>query len=77
MAVKPRILIVDDEKVVRESLYQWFTEDGYQVDTADSGRQALERLQESTCDILLVDIKMPGMDGLELQRKVQQIAPVG
>ncbi|MBT4501961.1 MAG: sigma-54-dependent Fis family transcriptional regulator [Gemmatimonadetes bacterium] len=75
MAVKPRILIVDDEKVVRESLYEWFTEDGYQVDTADSGRQALERLQESTCDILLVDIKMPGMDGLELQRKVQQIAP--
>ena len=75
MAIKPRILIVDDEKVVRESLYEWFTEDGYQVDTADSGRQALERLQEATCDILLVDIKMPGMDGLELQRKVKQIAP--
>jgi DNA-binding NtrC family response regulator len=75
MATKPRILIVDDEKVVRESLFDWFTEDGYQVDTADSGRQALQQLQESTCDILLVDIKMPGMDGLELQRKVKQIAP--
>ena len=75
MTTKPHILIVDDEKVVRESLFDWFTEDGYQVETADSGRQALQRLQESICDILLVDIKMPEMDGLELQRKVKQIAP--
>ena len=75
MAAKPHILVVDDEKVVRESLYEWFAEDGYPVETADSGRQALQKLQESSRDILLIDIKMPGMDGLELQQKAKEIAP--
>ena len=75
MPAKPRILVVDDEQVVRESLFEWFTEDGYPVDTAASGRQALEKLQQASCDILLVDIKMPGMNGLELQRKVKEIVP--
>jgi len=67
------ILIVDDEQIVRDSLAGWFIEDGYRVDTASSGQEALEKLQSGTWHIFLVDIKMPGMDGLELQQRVKEI----
>ena len=73
--MKPRILIVDDEKVVRESLVDWFTEDGYSVDAAASAREALEKMNNARWNILLIDIKMSGMDGLELQRRVKEIDP--
>ncbi len=67
------ILIVDDEKIVRESLYKWFLEDGYRVDTAENAAEALRKLQLATFDIAFVDIKMPGMDGLELQRHLKEV----
>ena len=66
-----RILICDDEPSVRESLGCWFREEGYAVDVAVSGRDALEKLGHTSWDIYLIDIKMPGMDGLELQRKIK------
>jgi DNA-binding NtrC family response regulator len=74
--VKPEeigILIVDDEVSVRDSLYQWFKADGYRVDTADEATSALKKLQENPWDIILLDIKMPGMDGIELQNRIKQI----
>jgi DNA-binding NtrC family response regulator len=74
--VKPEeigILIVDDEASVRDSLYQWFKADGYRVDTADGATSALNKLQENPWDIILLDIKMPGMDGIELQNRIKQI----
>jgi DNA-binding NtrC family response regulator len=74
--VKPEeigILIVDDEASVRDSLYQWFKTDGYRVDTADGATSALNKLQENPWDIILLDIKMPGMDGIELQNRIKQI----
>lgn len=67
------ILIVDDEPSVRDALSKWFSFDGYRVDTAEDANAALKKLQESPWDIVLLDIKMPGMDGLELQRRVKQI----
>ncbi len=70
-----RILVVDDELVVRDSLSSWFEEEGYEVGTADGGKLALQRMQEGSWDIGLLDIKMPGMDGLELQRKMKEIDP--
>ncbi|HUX05702.1 MAG TPA: sigma-54 dependent transcriptional regulator [Acidobacteriota bacterium] len=70
-----RILVVDDEMVVRDSLASWFEEEGYEVGTAASGKEALQRMQEGSWDIGLLDIKMPGMDGLELQRKMKEIDP--
>jgi DNA-binding NtrC family response regulator len=73
MVVKPRILVVDDEPVVRESLHAWFTQDGYPVDMAANAHDALGKLRESSWDILLTDVKMPGMDGLELQKKAKHI----
>lgn len=70
-----RLLIVDDEEHVRTSLACWFREEGFEVFTAASGREALQILTREGAEILLVDIKMPGMDGLELQRKVRELAP--
>jgi len=67
------ILIVDDEASVRDSLYQWFKNDGYRVDTAADAVSALKKLQENPYDIILLDIKMPGMDGIELQNRIKQI----
>ncbi|UCE17805.1 MAG: sigma-54-dependent Fis family transcriptional regulator [Gemmatimonadota bacterium] len=67
------ILVVDDELVVRDSLYNWFKEDGYRVDTAEDAKMALKKLQESSWDIVLLDIKMPGMDGMELQKRIKEI----
>ncbi len=72
---KARILIVDDELIVRKSLAGWFQEEGYSVDVAESGKEALEKLVEGEWDIFLLDIKMPGMDGLELQKKIKEIHP--
>ena len=69
------ILIVDDELVVRDSLYNWFIEDGYRVDTAEDAKKALGKLQGNTWDIVLLDIKMPGMDGMELQKRINEIDP--
>ena len=67
------ILIVDDEASVRDSLYQWFKNDGYRVDTAADAASSLKKLQENPYDIILLDIKMPGMDGIELQNRIKQI----
>jgi DNA-binding NtrC family response regulator len=70
-----RILIVDDETIVRESLGSWFREEGYSVDVAASAKEALEKLTITGWDIFLLDIRMPGMDGLELQRKIKESHP--
>src|SRR4030043_1872214 len=69
------ILIVDDEPSVRDSLLQLCTVDGYRVDTAEDAATALKKLQEKPWDIILLDIKMPGMDGIELQHRIKQIDP--
>jgi len=67
------ILVVDDEFSVRDSLYNWFRNEGYRTDTAESGAEALKKLQDSLWDIVLLDIKMPGMDGMELQKHIKKI----
>jgi len=72
---KGRMLIVDDELSVRDSLYKWFREEGYEVGTAESASEALLRLAEHPWDIALLDIKMRGTDGIELQRRMHEIDP--
>ncbi len=67
------ILIVDDELSVRDSLSNWFIEDGYSVDTAEDAKIALKKIEAFEFHIILVDIKLPGMDGLELNRRIKAI----
>jgi DNA-binding NtrC family response regulator len=69
------ILIVDDELIVRESLTKWFREDGFRSDAAENAAAALKKLQNGPWHILLVDIKMPGMDGVELLKRVREYKP--
>jgi DNA-binding NtrC family response regulator len=71
MTKKISILIVDDEESVRDSLFSWFIEDGYIVECAENANKALSLLESKTFDIILADIKMPGMDGLEMMRRIK------
>ncbi len=71
MARKISILIVDDEESVRDSLFNWFIEDGYDVESAENAKMALSMLENKGFDIILADIKMPGMDGLEMLRRIK------
>lgn len=75
MKPKANLLVVDDELIVRQSLKHWFEEDGYNVETADSGEIALKHFEKGKYDILLLDMKMPGMSGLELLTKVKEFDP--
>jgi DNA-binding NtrC family response regulator len=72
---KTKILIVDDEMIMRESLAGWLQRDGHEVASAASGEDAIKILQNSRFDILLVDIKMEGMSGLEVLRLVKESDP--
>ncbi len=70
-----KILIVDDELIMRESLAGWLQRDGHVVQTAPSGEEALEKLKDSHFDIMLVDIKMEGISGLDVLQQVKESDP--
>ncbi len=69
------ILIVDDEKNIRLTLSQSLESLGVETDTADDGKEALAKLKEKEFGLMLLDIRMPGMDGMEVLRQVRQIRP--
>ncbi len=74
MINKP-ILIVDDEKNIRLTLSQALETLGAQIDTAANGEEALAKLKEKTFGLILLDIRMPGMDGMEVLRRVREVRP--
>jgi two-component system NtrC family response regulator len=65
-------LVVDDERGMCEFLRFLLQEEGYEVDIAHSGVQALEKVEQSKFELILADIKMPGLDGLEMLRKLRE-----
>ncbi|MGN6183462.1 MAG: sigma-54-dependent transcriptional regulator, partial [Thermoanaerobaculia bacterium] len=75
MNLRGRILIVDDEPSVRDSLSRWFRDDGYEVGVAEGANDALTRLAERRWDLALLDIRMRGTDGIELQRRMKDVDP--
>ena len=72
---RAKILIVDDELILRESLQGWLERDDHHVESVASGEEALERVRQSRYDILFLDIKLEGMSGLEVLKKVREIDP--
>jgi DNA-binding NtrC family response regulator len=70
-----RILIVDDELSVRDSLSRWFEDEGYDTGTAEDANEALRKMAEGKWHLALIDIKMRGTDGIELQRRLAEIDP--
>jgi excisionase family DNA binding protein len=72
---RARVLVVDDELPVRELLNKTLTMSNYDVDTAADGSAALERLRDSEYDLLITDLKMPGLDGLSVIREVRRERP--
>ena len=67
-----RVLVVDDEQSIQELLQHLLEEEGYEVETAGDGREALARLARSPFDLVLCDMMMPFMNGLQFCRAVQQ-----
>ncbi|ACL65296.1 two component, sigma54 specific, transcriptional regulator, Fis family [Anaeromyxobacter dehalogenans 2CP-1] len=72
---RTRILVVDDEEIVRESLGGWLEKDGYSVHVAADGFAAVEKLKGERWSILIVDLKMPGMDGLQVLEEAKKLLP--
>src|SRR5512134_784164 len=72
---KERILVVDDEYLIRWSLQQDLARDGYEVQTAEDGEAALRQVRESPPDLVLLDIQLPGMDGIQVLQKIKASDP--
>lgn len=74
MPVKPyNLLVVDDQAGVRMLIYETLLDEGYIVDQASGGREALEKIKQKKFDLILLDIKMPGMNGLETLDEIRKI----
>jgi len=71
--VRTNILVVDDDENIRELLGDVLTEEGYIVTKASNGEEAIAKVKEENPYLLLLDVKMPGMDGVEVLRRVREI----
>ncbi|MBL7208788.1 MAG: response regulator [Dehalococcoidia bacterium] len=74
-AKKRKILIVEDEAVVRESLRDWLVEDGYDVDVAEDGEEALKKIKEEEFGVIVLDLRLPGVDGLRVFEEAKELRP--
>ena len=73
--MKKKILVVDDDRIMLTYLTDLLIREGYEVATAENGRQALRIFNETKPSIVFTDIKMPGMDGIELLQKIKEAVP--
>ncbi len=70
-----KILVVDDEENIRELYRDELAEEGYQVELADNGLQALSKFESFRPDLVTLDVMMPGMDGIEVLRRIREKNP--
>jgi two-component system response regulator PilR (NtrC family) len=75
MSSKGIIHVIDDEPVIRDVLSQLLTSEGYEVEISASGEEALEKFPSQSFDVILLDLLMPGMDGIEVLRRIRKIDP--
>ncbi len=72
---KGKILLVEDEAVVRESVRDWLMDDGYDVECAESGEEALERIKKEDFGVIVLDLRLPGVDGLQVFEQAKKLKP--
>lgn len=72
---KGNILVIDDEDVICNLLRDYLSEEGYDVSIAQKAEDGLSQIKDSSFDLTLTDIKMPGMDGIELLRQIKELDP--
>lgn len=75
MRTSSNVLVIDDDAVVGRSFDRVLSEKGYAVSTAQSGQEALNKLDGTDYDVVFTDIKMPGMDGLEVTKRIKERCP--
>ena len=75
MSPKTRILIVDDDETVRRAFERILSTDHCDVESASGGRDALQRMAQQAFDVVLLDLRMPGMDGLSVLREIKRMHP--
>jgi DNA-binding NtrC family response regulator len=73
MTDRKRLLIVDDELLIRDLLYDYFAGLDFEIAVADSGRRALALVAEGRFDTVILDLKMPDMDGLQLAEELREV----
>jgi DNA-binding NtrC family response regulator len=74
-AKKRKVLIVEDEAIVRDSVREWLVEDGYNVEVAESGEEALEKIAKEEYGVVVLDVKLPDIDGLQVFEHAKEIKP--
>ena len=73
--MKANILVIDDEESMRDSCLQTLSRKGYNVQTAEDGQQGLEMLKRKSFDLIILDLKMPGLNGMEVLKIIKQDNP--
>src|SRR6516164_8506129 len=74
-SVRGHILVVDDELIIRDTLAEYLTGEGFAVETCADGEEALARAAEQCFDVALCDVQLPGIDGIELLERLLKISP--
>jgi DNA-binding response OmpR family regulator len=74
-AKKGKILLIEDEAVVRESVRDWLVDDGYDVECAETGEEALQRIEKEDFGVLVLDLRLPGVDGLQVFEQAKKLKP--
>jgi DNA-binding NtrC family response regulator len=74
-ARKRKVLVVEDEAIVRDSVREWLVEDGYNVEVAESGEEALEKIAKEEYGVIVLDIKLPDIDGLQVFEHAKELKP--
>jgi DNA-binding response OmpR family regulator len=74
-AKKQKVLLVEDEAIVRDSLRDWLTEDGYDVECVDSGEEALAKIKQEEFGVIVLDLRLPGIDGLQVFEQAKGLKP--
>ena len=69
------ILVVDDEAIVRESIRDWLKDAGYEVSVAESGEEALKMIQKQNFGVMILDLRLPGINGIDVLKKAKTLKP--